>query len=90
MITINKGGSIIGDSAQATRGREGERERERHTDRQTDRQRERDREREICTKIKVTGKFAIELRFQNAIITCSLYMFLSFSKTTIRPLTMSS
>ena len=38
MITINGGGSIISDSAQATRGREGEREREREkqTDRQTD------------------------------------------------------
>ena len=65
MITINKGGSIIGDSAQATRGRERERERERErhrqTDRQTERERQREREREICTKIKVTGKFVIEI-----------------------------
>ena len=63
MITINEGGSIIGDSAQATRGREGERERERN--KQTDRQtKKRDRD---MHKIKVTGKIAIELRFQNAI-----------------------
>ena len=51
----------------ARKRQEGERERERERHRQTDRQTERETEREICTKIKVTGKFAIELRFQNAI-----------------------
>ena len=46
---------------------EREREREREREKQTDRQTDRKRETEICTKIKVTGKIAIELRFQNAI-----------------------
>ena len=65
MITINGGGSIISDSAQATRGREGERERERErereTNRQTDRQKKRDRDmhknksdRKNCNRIEVS------------------------------------
>ena len=69
--------AFIGDSAPATRGRERERERHRQTDRrrERDRERERERERKICTQIKVTGKFVIELRFQNAIILGVAFWF---------------
>ena len=55
--------------------RERERERDRERDRRTKRQRERQREK-ICTKIKVTEKFVIELRFQMLSIYSSKNIFL--------------
>ena len=62
-----RGGPIAGDGVSVARGRERERERHIDTDRQkdkdTERQRERERERNMH-KIKVTGKFVIEWRFQ--------------------------
>ena len=64
-----RGGSVAGDSASATRGRE--RERERDTDRQKDKETERETERENMHKMKVTGKVFDRTTVSNAIITSS-------------------